>query len=519
MNVVPFDAFDTSVEVSDGEQTDESPFDAFSSDVQTHLAHAPRVKAPSSSSPGSTSSDPPTRFLRGIAEHVDIPVGSLVDEHEIEAKLGEGAMGIVYRARHLTLGRQVALKVVAPTMGADPQAIGRFAREARALATLHHPNIVNVHSFGELPDGRSYYSMEYLEGVTLYERLQRGRVPLDEALAILDQMASALEVAHAAGIVHRDLKPENTFLARLEHGQSSIVKLLDFGLSKLAVADGVEKTASGAVIGTCLYISPEQARGPDVDGRTDVYALGVIGYELIVGQHPFPNARTATAALAAHLAETPPQPRTIWPEIPAELDALLPSLLSKNSNYRPTLPDVRDVITSVLSGTSQARATTAPAVRSARDTRAWLGSLVVLALIIGIVIGARVLGGTSNQGAARPDAVEIVATPRADTIDATEAIDAGAIPSVTDRAPADAVVVDTIDPPRPRPRNTTRSANAGHTEVPVPKLPPTVDSAINTPITPSQPTEEPPQRYVPTPPPPIDRDGTINPFRRGSSSR
>jgi serine/threonine-protein kinase len=497
------------------------------------LGAATIIDDPRSAKERSASSDPPTTFLRGLASHIELLPGSVVDDqYEIETKLGEGAMGVVYSARHTKLGRRVAIKVIAPSMGTDAQALGRFEREARALASLRHANIVDVFSFGDLPDGRSYYSMEYLDGVTLYERLQQGRVPIDEALAILGQMAAALEAAHAAGIVHRDLKPENTFLHRITGDPRAVVKIVDWGLARLAVPDGVERTASGAVIGTSLYLSPEQARGPNVDGRTDIYALGVVAYELILGQHPFPHAQTSTAAIAAHLVDDPPRPTTIWPEIPAELDALLPAMLAKNPNYRPTLPEVRDVIASMRSGaSSHTRAATSPVARGTRRTR--LGALVALALIVGIVIGARVLGDTSNRDASRSantnpattaDAANVITIPTANALDVPDAVptfDAGSMTSVADGAPADAAVADT--PPRSRSRDARRATiTAGESPIDAGSSePPVVESTANTPVAPPKVpgTEKPPQRYVPPTPPPMDRDGTINPFKRGSAAR
>ena len=203
--------------------------------------------------------------------------------------------------------------------------MARFEREARTLAQMHHPGIVDVSGFGTLADGRSYFTMEYLSGQPLDERLERGRVPLDEALDTIDQIARALEAAHSQGVVHRDLKPANIFLSHLANESRAIVKLLDFGLAKAAMdADRrVETTQSNIVIGTAMYISPEQARGPNVDGRSDIYSFGCIAYELVLGVVPFPDARTMTALIAAHLHEAPPLPRSIWPEIPAVLDLLL----------------------------------------------------------------------------------------------------------------------------------------------------------------------------------------------------
>ncbi len=506
----------------------------------------PRGAAPIAEPSGGSSSDPPTKFLRGIEQHIELPPGSLVDDLEIEQKLGEGAMGVVYKARHLKLGRQVAVKVISPSMGADPQAIGRFEREARVLATLRHPNIVDVYSFGTLPDERSYYSMEFLDGVTLYECLQHGRVPIDEALAILDQMASALEAAHAAGIVHRDLKPENTFLVRMARRQRSIVKLLDFGLSKLAVADGVEKTASGAVIGTCLYISPEQARGPDVDGRTDIYALGVVAYELILGQHPFPHALTATAALAAHLAEPPPQPRKIWPKIPPALDLLMHAMLAKDPGYRPTLAQVRAVIADVqsptTSGSREMRAVTEHVARGPLHARGWSAAFVALALLVGIAIGASALGGTSRRGseplfqpavssgtlpidsgeapmaAEPPSAPNIAAPDLADTNTAltpTAEITKSRKPMLRVAAKKSAAAVTGKETPLPDAGLTQK------TRAPTPEAETKAKPEVTSPPVVPTLVEKPIEHPVPPPKKPPRRDDTINPFanKRGSAAR
>lgn len=322
-----------------------------------------------------SSSDPPTKFLR-IEQHIELPTGSLVDDFEVVSRLGAGAMGVVYCARHVKLDRQVALKVIAPSMGADPQALARFGREAKALASLKHPNIVDVYAFGTLPDGRSYFAMEFLSGTTLDERLTHSRIPFADGLDVIDQMARGLEAAHAQGIVHRDLKPSNTFLQHLRGEQRPIVKLLDWGLVRILDADDAERTSSDAVIGTALYLSPEQARSPNVDGRTDIYALGVVAYEVVLGQHPFPHARTATAALAAHLTESPPLPRAIWREIPAVLDGLLHSMLAKDPSCRPTLAQVRSVIASLRSSTTAAGHPRGASVQAERNSLASLASPV-----------------------------------------------------------------------------------------------------------------------------------------------
>jgi serine/threonine-protein kinase len=496
-------------------------------DIDHVTAYVPRRPNLAYPAPvGGSSSEPPTRFLRGIEQHIELPSGSVVDDYEIDAKLGAGAMGVVYGAKHVKLGRRVAIKVIAPTMGEDPQALARFEREARALASLHHPNIVDVSTFGTLPDRRSYFVMEYLVGETLDERLAHGRVPFDEAVDILDQIARALEGAHAQGIVHRDLKPSNTFLVRIPREQRSIVKLLDFGLAKLAVADGVEKTASGAVIGTALYLSPEQARSPNVDGRTDVYALGCIAYELVLGRHPFPEARTPTAAIAAHLTEPAPQPRAIWPGIPAALDLLLFSMLAKDPSYRPSLAQVRSVIASVqLATTTESRAMRAappPIMRSSLHARAWIVGLVAFALFVGIMIGARVLGGSSSNGnPAQVPPVGVGATSPSEGSQAPAPVQ----PDVHAPAVVTGPAVDAgVAPARSPLADTTKSKK--------PKLPiaVTIDAAVS--VEPPMPasvldagmvretTPSPPERETQSPPKPLGRDATVNPFvKRGSAAR
>ena len=211
-------------------------------------------------------SDPPTAIVRRDS-FVDLPPGSIVGEiYEIDARLGAGAMGEVYAARHTKLGKRVAIKVIRAHLSENVGAIERFALEARTLAQIQHPTIVAVEHVGELADGRAFFVMEFLRGESLFERIQRGRVPLPEALRILDQIARGLDAAHAQGVTHRDLKPENIFLVHLP-GEAPLIKLLDYGLAKLRDGDDAdhrsERSLSGVAIGTPKYMSPEQARGPE----------------------------------------------------------------------------------------------------------------------------------------------------------------------------------------------------------------------------------------------------------------
>ncbi len=201
--------------------------------------------------------------------------------YRIEKEIGRGGMGIVYRAHDDRLQRTVAVKLLSPGMGSDPAARDRFLAEARAASALDHPNICTVFDIGETDNGQSYIAMAYYEGRTLKDRLAEGRIEPDEALGIVLQVADGLAAAHARGIVHRDVKPGNILLT-----ESGIVKLLDFGLAKMA---GVDLTVTNATLGTAAYMSPEQAKGEPVDCRTDVWALGVMLYEVLTGRRPFPG--------------------------------------------------------------------------------------------------------------------------------------------------------------------------------------------------------------------------------------
>ena len=200
--------------------------------------------------------------------------GTQLGPYEIVSHLGSGGMGVVYEARDLRLKRTVAIKLLPPDLTKDDTAKQRFLQEAQAASALDHPNICTIFEINETEDGQLYLVMAHYEGETLKERIERGPLQLDDAIDIATQVGTGLAEAHGAGIVHRDIKPANLLVTK-----GGVVKILDFGLAKLAGAEGVTQT--GTTVGTVAYMSPEQARGQEVDHRTDIWSLGVVLYEML----------------------------------------------------------------------------------------------------------------------------------------------------------------------------------------------------------------------------------------------
>jgi serine/threonine-protein kinase len=418
------------------------------------------------------------------------------DTYEIDARLGAGAMGEVYAARHVKLGKRVAIKVISQRLSEDEAAIERFTMEARTLAQIQHPAIVAVEHVGELADGRAYFVMELLRGESLFERLQRGRIPLPEALRILDQMARGLDAAHGEGVTHRDLKPENTFLVHLP-GEPPAIKLLDFGLAKLAADRAgedrrAERTQSGVAIGTPMYMSPEQMRGPDVDHRTDIYALGCVAYEMLLGEVPFPHATTVPELYAAHLHEAPPLPRSIWPEIPPQLDLALFAMLAKEPAHRPTLAQFRAVVAAARNDDPQHAPTEFVGPRPIMRTKKL--RIAVVALFGGIAIGAAVMSGSKKDA-------PVTSTPPVPT-HVTAPVTQPPIATADASAPS----VDTTAKIPSAPARTSPSRGPKRVAPPPTAPAVAVDAGVAE-------TPDPPQRPKP-PPPPVDRNQTINPFKR-----
>jgi eukaryotic-like serine/threonine-protein kinase len=266
----------------------------------------------------------------------ELKAGQLISNYEIISLLGRGGMGEVYLAQDNRLGRKVALKFLPAGFTRDHERLRRFEREARTASALNHPNILTIHEIGEA-EGRRFITNEFVDGQTLRSRLVSGSLGIHEALDIAEQVASALAAAQTEGIIHRDIKPENIMVRA-----DGIVKVLDFGLAKLAEdrtqgpndpTQPLVKTGSGVVMGTAQYMSPEQARGREVDGRTDIFSLGAVLYEMITGTAPF-TGDTASDVIASILKTEPPILRHPSQEVPAELERIVTKALEKDREER-----------------------------------------------------------------------------------------------------------------------------------------------------------------------------------------
>jgi eukaryotic-like serine/threonine-protein kinase len=265
---------------------------------------------------------------------------TMVGEYKILGPLGAGGMGRVYSAEHPVIAKKAAIKVLHPELSVNREAVDRFVQEARSVNQIGHPNIVDIFSFGRLPDGRNYFVMEWLRGESLRDRIKRQRLSLPDALVILETITLPLEAAHEKGIVHRDLKPDNVFLVDVRDDRPQ-VKLLDFGIAKLMGAQGMQRTQTGNMLGTPAYISPEQARAEGVDHRTDIYALAAMAFEMFTGEMVF-AASNAADMIAQHLYQTPRSAHALDRNVPPALDALLVRMLAKAASDRPTLAEVRN---------------------------------------------------------------------------------------------------------------------------------------------------------------------------------
>ena len=315
-----------------------------------------------------------------ISGAVPIAPGSRIGPYEVIARLGEGGIGVVYRGRDARLQRDVALKLLPEHFANDAERLPRFEREAQVLASLNHSNIAQIYGLEQV-NGAACIVMELVDGETLEEKLKRGPLPIDEAIEIARQIADALATAHERGIVHRDLKPANIKLTPV-----GTVKVLDFGLAKAlgprtpelnvtTMATVASGTVAGVIVGTPGYMSPEQARGKDVDSRTDIWAFGCVRYEMLTARQAFAG-ETITDVLAKIVA-SPPDLELLPASTPASIRLLLSSALNKNSAQRlQHIGDTRLFLEGPLAAPT-ATAAAAPASRGFRRT--WLVAALAIA--------------------------------------------------------------------------------------------------------------------------------------------
>ncbi len=277
-----------------------------------------------------------TRAIQGLQD-------ALGDDFEVKRLLGRGSMAAVYLAREKPLNRFVAVKVLHSGTAEDRTARLRFEREARAAASLSHPNVVQVFRYGELPNGTPYLVMRFVKGRTMEERLKaEGRLPVDLARQILVDVTSGLAAAHAQGIVHRDVRPANVLWDE-DHGAAL---LTDFGIAAVLATSGEDVTRltkSGQMIGDPRYLSPEQLLDKDLTELADMYALGVMGYELLTGEGPY-EARTSTQWITAHLNAEPRDLRRLRPDVDPDVADLLRRCLNREPNHRPSAADASRVL-------------------------------------------------------------------------------------------------------------------------------------------------------------------------------
>lgn len=276
---------------------------------------------------------------------IDPMIGrQVIGQYLIEKKLGVGGMGAVYLAQQTTVSRPAVIKVLRSQLGGSADGIERFAVEAKAASSLNHPNIVTIYNYGEMPDGTLFLAMEYIAGETLAQRLERcGQLPVDRAVHIAAQIASALGEAHTHGVVHRDLKPQNVMLVE-RAGEPDFVKVLDFGIAKL---DDTSVTSTGYVVGTPRYMSPEQLLGKRLDGRSDIYAAAILLYEMLTGVTPF-QSDTPIGWMHQHVDVQPRPPSTLTKagKISELVDRVVLRALAKAPTDRPSSMEMfaRDLV-------------------------------------------------------------------------------------------------------------------------------------------------------------------------------
>jgi Tol biopolymer transport system component len=331
-----------------------------------------------------------------------LSAGTILGPYEVQAPLGAGGMGEVYRARDTRLDRSVAIKILPAHLSSNPEAKQRFDREARTISSLSHPNICHLYDVGS-QDGTSYLVMEYLEGETLADRLLKGPLPLEQVLQYGVEICEGLEKAHKSGVIHRDLKPGNIMLTK------SGAKLMDFGLAKPSLpasppSSGLTQTVAapqhpltteGMIVGTFQYMSPEQVEGKEADARSDIFAVGAVLYEMVTGRRAFAG-KTIASTIASILASDPPPISTVQPLFPASLEATVKGCLAKDPDERlQSAHDLKLQIKWVREDASLTRSSAAPVATSKpRDRAGWLAAGLLLLLLLGVAPAWWLVGRT-----------------------------------------------------------------------------------------------------------------------------
>ena len=330
-------------------------------------AIAPPAATPVVSKPAAAAPRPAPAAMPAPAATHDLTGKLINNRYLVEDKLGEGGFGAVYRATQTGMNRKVALKVLHAKMAKDAQVVGRFKREAQASSLLRAPHTVQVYDFDQSPDGIMYLAMEMLQGRSLHAILaEDGPLTPDRLFVVMDGIADSLGEAHGHGIVHRDIKPENIYLET--RPTPDFVKVLDFGIAKIVSGEGLggsagpALTAAGQTLGTLEYMSPEQLMGAQLDGRSDLYALGILAYEMVTGALPF-KCKTPGEMITAHLKTMPPPPSQAAPGrgIPPLLDQVILKLVAKkrDDRYKDTA-ELRGDLQRLMRGETGAVVASAP---------------------------------------------------------------------------------------------------------------------------------------------------------------
>jgi len=343
----------------------------------------------------------------GVAtvDSIDVLVGMSLGSYQVRALIGEGGMGVVYSGEHTTIGRRVALKVLRPELSLRDDIVERFVQEARSVNTISHGNIVNIYDFGKTPFGSFYLVMEYLDGKTVRSLIdEEGPQPLERVVTVITGLGAALAAAHSKGFIHRDVKPENIML--VDRAGTTSIKLLDFGIAKLITNKTQHTTHTGSALGTPQYMCPEQLEATAYDHRSDIYSLGVVAYEMLTGQVPYPGKSHAEVR-QRQLTRTPPPPSVMRPELTLSrrMDAAVLWALSPDPSTRCSR--MEEFVRQFKAGFEEAAV--APVPRPPRRPRtALIVAVTLMAMAVGVVIVYLAIPGkntvtTTAAPDARPD--------------------------------------------------------------------------------------------------------------------